>query len=162
MSKPYKYIFIILSSISLILFIAMTTNAFGLLNGSNFNSNMMLDKKFYYTSFEMNNLITSLNSEMIKTYFLLHLIDYLFIIFFYPALGLLMFSVSNKKIEIILIPLLAMFLDIIENILIDFSLFHGLSSIVMSIAGIITLLKFSCILISIILIIYYIIKKILK
>jgi len=140
----------------------MTSNAFGLLNGSNFNSNMMLDKKFYYTSFEMNNLISSLNSEMIKTYFSLHLIDYLFILFFYPTLGLLMFNVSNKRIKILLIPLLAMVFDIIENIFIDFSLYHGLSKIVMSLTGFITLLKFSCIFISIILIIYYIIKKILK
>ncbi len=161
MSKSYKYI-IVFSSISLFLFIAMTSNAFGLLNGSNFNSNMMLDKKFYYTSFEMNNLISSLNSEMIKTYFSLHLIDYLFILFFYPTLGLLMFNVSNKRIKILLIPLLAMVFDIIENIFIDFSLYHGLSKIVMSLTGFITLLKFSCIFISIILIIYYIIKKILK
>lgn len=161
MSKSYKYI-IIFSSISLFLFIAMTSNAFGLLNGSNFNSNMMLDKKFYYTSFEMNNLISSLNSEMIKTYFSLHLIDYLFILFFYPTLGLLMFNVSNKRIKILLVPLLAMVFDIIENIFIDFSLYHGLSNIVMSLTGFITLLKFGCIFISIILIIYYIIKKILK
>ena len=156
MSKSYKYI-IVFSSISLFLFIAMTSNAFGLLNGSNFNSNMMLDKKFYYTSFEMNNLISSLNSEMIKTYFSLHLIDYLFILFFYPTLGLLMFNVSNKRIKILLIPLLAMVFDIIENIFVDFSLYHGLSKIVMSLTGFITLLKFSCIFISIILIIYYII-----
>ena len=161
MTKSYKYI-IVFSSISLFLFIAMTSNAFGLLNGSNFNSNMMLDKKFYYTSFEMNNLISSLNSEMIKTYFSLHLIDYLFILFFYPTLGLLMFNVSNKRIKILLIPLLAMVFDIIENIFVDFSLYHGLSKIVMSLTGFITLLKFSCIFISIILIIYYIIKKILK
>ncbi len=155
LKKPKLKHIIFLFVISILLFITMSSNAFGLLENTGFNSNMMLDKKIFYTSQDMSNLISSLSNEMIKTYFSLHLIDYIFIIFFYPFLRLLLIYVGRRKSKFIIIPLFAMVFDIIENIIIDISLSHVLPNILMTISGVITLFKFICIFVSIILIIYY-------
>ena len=151
-----KLIFLIV--ISGLAYLLMGTKIFGIY--SDFNSNYMLDLTVFYTGNYFINTLSSISTIQIQYYTVLHIIDYIFIISFYPLLVLLLAKVIKSKHQwLIILPLLAMIFDLLENIIIDVHLHVGVTNFLGSLSGVFTLQKFIFIFISIFVFIVYIFKN---
>ncbi len=156
-----KRIFRILLVISAFCYILMGTKVFGLL--SDFNSEYMLDLLLYYSGDKFVSALESISAAQIGYYRILHSIDYLFIVTFYPLLVLILdrfIEGKNKFKYLMLLPVLAMLCDLFENLIIDFHLSIGVGSFLSTMSGILTTLKFTSIFITIIIAIVFITKSI--
>jgi len=153
-----KKIMIPLFIIGLVMFFAMSTNLFGFLNESGFNSFKMLDVNFFYSAEQFETTISSFSTEMIQAYMILHIIDYIFIFSFYPALALLLLYTAKKPTILVAVVGLAMLFDFTENILIDIGLNHDIPNILQSVSGFLTMFKFIMLILSIAVVISNVIK----
>lgn len=153
-SKNSIIIFLI---ISLIAYVAMGTSLFGMIHG--FGTDSMLDSTFFYTGSEFMSQLENLTQNEVSAYLYIHLVDYLFIISFYPALTFIYKKTLRTQSGIFILPILAMLCDFVENIIIDIKLISDVPNILGSISGILTTLKFAFILITIILVIINVIQN---
>ena len=159
--KSKNWIILLLFSV-FITYILMLTNIFGLL--SDFDRSIMLDLLFFYQGDEFINNFISVTDIQLYYYQMIHIVDYIFILSFYPLLFIILAKQKILKNYIILIiPLMAMFFDLLENLIIDFHMNFGVSEFLGSLSGVSTLIKFLTIFVTLILItILFIRKKILK
>lgn len=147
----------ILAVISLFCYVLMGTKVFGIL--SEFDNKYMLDLVFYYSGSTFFDTLINIPEAQAGYYLITHYIDYGFIFTFYPMLIL----VTSKRIKkttrfYLLAPILAMVFDFLENLIIDIQLTHGVSTFFGSICGVFTALKFTYIVITILLILTNYIK----
>lgn len=154
-----KKIMIPLFIIGLVMLFAMSTNLFGFLNELGFNSFKMLDVNFFYSAEQFETTISSFSTEMIQAYMILHIIDYIFIFSFYPALALLLLYTAKKPTILVAVVGFAMLFDLTENIIIDIGLNHDIPNIFQSISGFLTMLKFIMLIASVAIVIYSLIKR---
>lgn len=163
-----KYI-LTLFLFSILLFFLMESSVFGLIK---FHTSDLIDTLFFYTPTKFAEIINSLDSFERTNYFRLHVIDYGFILTFYPLLSILLYrglySIHLHKhchwYKLAFLPLLAMIFDISENIIIDFYIIslrepNAFFSLLGSTS---TLLKFIIIVISVAFITYFIFKTLNK
>lgn len=148
---------VILASIAMLAYVMMLINFLGLL--SDFGTMDMFDIKIFYSPNFFYQTIISLNDSEVLNYLYLHVIDYIFIVTFYPCLTLLLGKNSRVKTIELIIPIIAMFSDLTENILIDIGLCLSIPSFLVVLLNIITITKFLAIGIAVVLIIYYRIKR---
>ena len=133
------------------------TKVFGL--NSFLNMDSILDSQLFYTGSHFLDTLSSLSAEEVLAYLYMHLIDYLFIFSFYPVLSFIFDNINKNDSKIVYLPLLAMFFDFSENVIIDVKLLYSIPDIFATVSGICTLLKFSVLLISIVLMLLNIIKN---
>lgn len=166
MNKIYEYIcnnktkniIVILALITILTYTLMLTNIFGLI--SEFDRTYMLDLSIFYSEEAFINNFSSITIQQIYYYQVIHIIDYVFILSFYPLLAIIIARMIKKQYYyLFIIPLFSMIFDLIENITIDLHMHYNLSKIIGTISGISTLLKFNFIFISIILLIIILIRK---
>jgi len=161
-----KYI-LTLFLFSILLFFLMESSVFGLIK---FHTSDMIDTLFFYSPTKFAEVVNSLDSFERTNYFRLHIIDYGFIIAFYPLLSILLYRglyCNNlhrhlKWHKIAFIPLLAMIFDITENIIIDLHItfISEPNKILCTLSSVATILKFSIIVVSIVFIVYLTFKLI--
>ena len=144
--KNNKRVVIPLAIIALVSYILMGTDIFGLID--NFNRHLMLDMQFVYSGNDFYNTLNSLDSLEVTAYLYIHLVDYFFIFSFYPMLTFLFDYINKHQSNIVLLPILAMIFDLLENIVIDINLLASLPKFFGSLVGIFTILKFSILIIS--------------
>ncbi len=149
------------SIIALIGITLIYSRYFGLLSISN---EKILDMLFFYNHSTFYETLNSLTDSEILAYKLIHIADYVFAIGFYPILIFLLtrtIDINNKYRRMILLPLLAGLFDFLENIMMDIHLYLNLSSetILGSLSGIFTILKFGLLFISIIIFLIFLIKR---
>jgi hypothetical protein len=140
-----------LAVIAALTYLLLGTNFFGLI--SDFNRGSMLDMQYFYTGNDFIAILNSLSLAEESAYLYMHIIDYIFIFTFYPTLTFLFDYVNKHHSNIVLLPILAMIFDLLENIIIDIKLLASIPSFFGSLAGIFTVLKFSILIISGILIV---------
>lgn len=138
---PNRYLFP-WAIVALVTFLLMSTNVFGFINDSGFHSTWMLDTKIYYDLATFRSSIGILDSPMIAGYMTLHIIDYVFILSFYPLLAYFMYRIRGKLDLFVSLPLIAMGFDFLENLLIDIALYHSVSDFFAGLSGYLTLFKF--------------------
>ncbi|XMB72863.1 hypothetical protein RJI07_02880 [Mycoplasmatota bacterium WC30] len=156
-----KYMIITLWAVCGFSYLLMGTKIFGLL--SDFDSKYMLDLLLYYSGDKFLTTLADISVTQIDYYKLIHYIDYVFIMIFYPALACLLakiIKVPNKLKFYILLPILAMICDFLENLIIDIHLSVGVSNFFAGLSGILTLFKFIFIGITIVVTFVLILKKI--
>jgi hypothetical protein len=141
-----KQIVITFAIAALLSYISMGTYFFGMIN--NFDKNLMLDMQFFYTGNDFIAALNNLNPLEVNSYLYMHLIDYVFIFTFYPTLTFLFDFINKHQSNIVLLPILAMLFDLFENLIIDMQLLTSIPKFLGSIAGIFTILKFSTLIIS--------------
>ncbi|MBI9009979.1 MAG: hypothetical protein JEZ05_08100 [Tenericutes bacterium] len=137
---------IILAIIALISYVLMLTKVLGL--NAHLNMALVLDTQFFYTGSYFSATLNSLTTNEVNAYLYMHLLDYVFILSFYPALCFLFDFINKQHSNIVILPLIAMLFDFLENSLIDIKLLVGIPQLFGSIAGIFTVLKFSVLIIS--------------
>lgn len=131
--------------ITAFLYLTMSTNIFWLNQQSGFGVFDMLDVKLFYDAGYFQGVMDSLSGDMILAYLNLHIVDYIFILFFYPALALWMSNKDSQKMlmnYLFILPLIAMVFDLTENIIIDIALFRTIPQFFSQIMSSITFLKF--------------------
>ena len=134
-------------------YVLMGTKIFWLIK--DFDTSYMLDLKFFYSGPYFISTLADIPSIQAEYYQIIHYIDYIFIMSFYPLLMMfLLKNTYNISKNLIIIPITAMFCDLFENILIDFHLHVGISQTMGSMVGILSFIKFFSILITLTLIIY--------
>ncbi|HOO44483.1 MAG TPA: hypothetical protein PKU69_05370 [Bacillota bacterium] len=149
----------VLAIVAIISFLMMSTNLLGFNIDAGFSSFDMLDVKFHYTAGEFYVYFSELTNEMSIAYLNLHLMDYVFIFSFYPLLAMIIWGMTiqtRKSIRFVFVtlPLVAMFSDLFENILIDVEMLSSTIFDTGMLAGFFTTLKFSALAFSVIYIIY--------
>lgn len=137
---------IILAIIALITYILMLSKVFGL--NSHLNTALILDSQYFYTGSYFSATLNSLTANEVSAYLYMHLLDYVFILSFYPALCFVFDLINKQHSNIVILPLIAMLFDFLENSIIDIKLLAGMPQFFGSIAGIFTVLKFSVLIIS--------------
>ena len=166
MNKIYEYIcnnksknfIVIFAFITILTYTLMLTNIFGLI--SEFDRTYMLDLSIFYSGEAFIDNFSTITTQQIYYYQVIHIIDYVFILSFYPLLAIIITRIIKKHhYYLFIIPLLSMIFDFIENIIIDLHMHYNLSKTMGTISGISTLLKFNFIFISIILLITILIRK---
>ncbi len=144
--------------IGVIAFLMMSTNILGFIDDYTFSSFSMLDVKGFYDADFFNSMIHQYKSmEQIRPYIILHIEDYVFVLTFYLWLVMVIFTQLKKVnhgIYLILFPSLAMIFDLVENVLIDISLFNEPGIFISTITGYLTLFKFLFLLASVVIIVY--------
>ena len=120
------------------------TNAFGRLS---VNPEASWDAAWYYTADTFYSFMDEQGVQGRRDYLILHLFDYLFLIsyttLFIQLIRRLVPKPTARRRRLILLPLAAGTLDLVEGIIIDLSIlrFPAESPVVGTIAGIVTLLK---------------------
>lgn len=153
----HKFV-ITLTILSTFCYLLMGTQIFGVIG--EFDNQYMLDMTLIYSGNTFIETFRNISELQIKYYQTIHHIDYLFILTFYPLLVLLISRVYKKKeTYVVFLPVIAMFSDFFENLIIDIHIHYGVSIIFASLSGIFTFLKFLVITISILIIIYVFIKR---
>lgn len=150
----------IFTSVTVFLTVLIYSQLFGVLFVPNTS---IIDFKLIYSYQTFVDSIQTLTSMQVKDYISIHMIDYVFMLSFYPLLGLLLSTViaqSSKHIYLLLLPLFAYMFDMTENIIIDIHLYHfpQIYPILGDIIVWITPLKFLMCVLAIIIIIYKKIK----
>ena len=162
---PYRYNkrkhIIIISITTIVITILIYSQLFGVLYVPNTS---IIDFKVLYSYQTFQTAIQSLTIEQAHAYQWIHVIDYLFMLLFYPLLVLLLSTVikqQSKQSIILFIPLFGYIFDLIENICIDIHLYQypELFQVVGHIAVIVTPLKF---LMSLLAILIYMYKKVIE
>lgn len=148
---------IIYTSIAFITYLCMWTNLFGII--TDFNTNLMLDAKLIYTANTFTTTINSYSDTQSLSYLMIHFVDYIFILTFYPALTMILTRINRMNSKLLFVPILALFCDLLENIIIDVALMQSIPRFLGSISGLLTSFKFIAIFVSVILIIYNVILK---
>lgn len=157
-NKPRTlYIF---TGVTVFLTVLIYSQLFGVLFVPN---TAIIDFKLVYSYQTFVDSIQTLTSTQAKDYISIHIIDYVFMLSFYPLLGLLLSTVitqSSKHIYLLLLPVFAYMFDMTENIIIDIHLYHfpQIYPIIGHIIVWITPLKFLMCVLAIIIIIYNKIK----
>lgn len=117
---------------------------------SQFNLDYFLDLKFYYSKEVFLNQMSLIDNHQIKMYQIIHFVDYLFILTFYPLLLLVMARFLNpNQLPIGWLSVVAMLSDLSENLIIDFHLYFDPIYFLAAISGILTAMKFSFLVMSI-------------
>lgn len=148
---------VVITFIAIITYLLMLTNVFGLLK---FDKSIMLDLSLFYNGNDFIDNFLSVSETQLYYYQIIHIIDYVFIFTFYPVLTFILSKQVKKQLYLfILVPILSMMFDLFENLIIDFHIHFGVSKVLGSICGIITLLKFISIILTILLILIYYIRK---
>ncbi|MBN2876253.1 MAG: hypothetical protein JXL85_01240 [Bacilli bacterium] len=142
--------------VAFVTFLLMSTNVLGAINDSGYHSTWMLDTKIYYDWTTFRNSIGMLDSFMISGYMTLHIIDYIFLLAFYPLLAYFMYRLRGKWDLFVILPFIAMGFDFSENLLIDIALYHTVSDFIASLAGFLTLFKFLFLFLTISIMAYFI------
>ncbi len=141
---------------------ALYSMGFGLIK---LNGDAVMDPLFFYNQkIFFTNLEIQGESGRIS-YLLLHLIDYAFISQFYKLLFYFLYLPQKSRNYVckgfFLIPFLSALMDALENILIDFSIliFPAKIPVLGNISGYCTMLKFSGIYITFLLLMYILIRR---
>ncbi|XFA98787.1 hypothetical protein ACAG96_07905 [Candidatus Izemoplasma sp. B36] len=153
-----KKIIVILAFITLLTYTLMLTNIFGVV--SEFDRIYMLDLSIFYNGEEFINNFSTIAAQQVYYYQVIHFIDYVFILSFYPLLTIIIAKLIKKQYYFLfIIPLFSMIFDFIENMIIDLHMHYNFSKTMGTISGVSTLLKFNFIFISIILLIIILVRK---
>ncbi len=117
---------------------------------SQFDVNHFLDLKFFYTQETFLNQIASINVIQARIYQMIHFVDYLFILTFYPLLALVMARfLQPQRLQLTWIAIAAMTSDLIENLIIDYHLHFPPLAFLATLSGFFTALKFSLLILAI-------------
>lgn len=153
----HKYV-ITLTILSTFCYLLMGTQIFGIIG--EFDNQYMLDMTLIYSGNTFIETFKNIPELQVKYYQMIHNIDYLFILTFYPLIVLLISRVyRTKETYFVLLPLIAMICDFLENLMIDYHMHYGVSSFFASLSGVFTFLKFVVIAISFVIIVYVLIKR---
>lgn len=125
-----------------------------------------LDMLNYYSKTQFFNNIESMNQSSRLSYFMIHVGDYIFMFGFYQLLGIVIYKliISNPKlIYLAFIPYVAFLFDFLENFIMDIHLaiYPNQIEILGYIPGVFTLLKFTTLYLSIILIVFGFVYKVI-
>lgn len=126
-----------------------------------------LDPLYYYDSTKFYEILHSLSVNDRTSYKLIHLADYIFMFGFYPLITFGLSFVLKGMVNfrfVILLPLLSLFCDFFENLIMDLHLYFYPSEIHIlgGIAGYLTALKFGSLFLSVIIFIIFFIVKTFK
>lgn len=129
----------------------------------------IMDSSFYYTSNTFYNYLDLQGDIGRKSYLYLHLIDYIFILFFYPSLAVMVYMLQkyidlNFTKYLLFIPLSAGDFDVLENLCIDISILFYPSKIgiLANLSGYFTAIKMTLIYLTFIIIILLIMMILIK
>lgn len=159
--RTIKFVLLVVGLVS---FMMMSFNILGFIDGYSFSSMDMLDVKGFFTAETFRTAIASYQAmDQTGAYMILHIEDYLFILTFYPWLLLVLFhrlDMNKANLVWAIVPFLAMLFDLMENLIIDIALFGTVGDFGAGLVGFLTLLKFTLLGLTVILIAYqYYIKK---
>lgn len=138
-------------------FLLMSSNIVWLNSSTGFNLFDMLDMKLYVSSTTLYDAVASMSESALIGYLNIHLVDYVFILSFYPWLIMMMtrnLQRNSKQEFFLILVVVAMMSDLMENIFIDVELVGSLPTILASILGLLTMLKFASMLMSVGVILY--------
>lgn len=139
--------------VALFCYVLMGTKLFWII--SDFDTAYMMDLKLFYSGPFFISTLADITPIQAEYYQIIHYIDYIFIMTFYPLLMMfLLYNIYNLSKNFIIIPIIAMFCDLFENILIDFHLHMGISQTLGGLVGILSFIKFFTIFVTILLILY--------